>query len=62
MWLVFVFLEGLLEQRQSKRWLILRESRTRAKNMLVKQEGLKLDCRRHFLTRKRSPEVRQSFQ
>lgn len=59
------FLEGFLEQRQGvelKRWSILRERRTRAKIMLVKQELSKLDCRRHFLTRKMSPEVRQSFQ
>lgn len=59
------FLEGFLEQRQGvelKRWSILRERRTRAKIMLVKQELSKLDCRRYFLTRKMSPEVRQSFQ
>lgn len=39
----------------SKRRSILMERRTRAKNSPVKQEGLKLDCRRHFLTRKMSP-------
>lgn len=40
----------------SKRWLIHREGRSGAKDVPVKQEGLKLDCKRHFLTRKASHE------
>lgn len=65
MWVLFVFLKGVLGQNQrvEQEGLILRKSRTRAKNMLCGLEtgGIGIRYRRHFLTRKMSPEVRQSF-
>lgn len=55
--MVFVFREGFLGQNQGTEQEVVttRERRTRAKIIPVKQQGLKLDRRRHFLTRKMSP-------